>query len=141
MNRNTDNAPLLEVDNLEIHYRTSDGPVRAVDGMSQTLKPGEAMGLVGESGCGKTTAAKSLLRLLPPNGSIASGHVGFDGRDLVALDDESMRRTRWKDIAWISQAPMNALDPTQRAGDQTVEARQPHITTGAKTPRAPPPTR
>jgi len=128
MNRNTDNAPLLEVDNLEIHYRTSDGPVRAVDGMSLTLKPGEAMGLVGESGCGKTTAAKSLLRLLPPNGSIAGGRVGFDGRDLVALDDESMRRTRWKDIAWISQAAMNALDPIQRVGDQIVEAMQAHIT-------------
>src|SRR5690554_3595397 len=95
--------------------------------MSLSLKPGEAMGLVGESGCGKTTAAKSLLRLLPPNGSIAGGTVDFDGRDLVGLDAESMRRTRWKDIAWISQAAMNALDPIQRVGDQIVEAMQAHI--------------
>ncbi len=123
----TDMNPLLDVRDLEIHYRTSEGPVRAVDGMSLRLKPGEAMGLVGESGCGKTTAAKSLLRLLPPNGSIAGGGVDFAGRDLVALDAESMRRTRWKDIAWISQAAMNALDPIQRVGDQIVEAMQAHI--------------
>ncbi|HLR46150.1 MAG TPA: ABC transporter ATP-binding protein, partial [Deinococcales bacterium] len=118
---------LLDVRDLSIHYATAAGPVRAVDGIDLQLKPGEAMGLVGESGCGKTTAAKSLLRLLPPNGSIASGSMGFSGRDLAGLDAEEMRRTRWKEIAWISQAAMNALDPIQRVGDQIVEAMQAHI--------------
>src|SRR5690625_2222227 len=123
--RNT--SPLLDVRDLSVHYATAAGPVRAVDGIDLQLKPGEAMGLVGESGCGKTTAAKSLLRLLPPNGSIASGSMGFSGRDLAGLDAEEMRRTRWKEIAWISQAAMNALDPIQRVGDQIVEAMQAHI--------------
>ncbi len=127
MNSTIKNELLLDVDNLSVHYRTGAGPVRAVDGIDLKLSPGEAMGLVGESGCGKTTAAKSLLRLLPPNGSVASGSVDFDGRDLVTLDEESMRRTRWKDIAWISQAAMNALDPIYRVGDQIVEAMQAHV--------------
>jgi peptide/nickel transport system ATP-binding protein len=118
---------LLQLDNLSVHYDTRRGAVRAVDGITLKLKPGEAMGLVGESGCGKTTAAKSLLRLLPPNGRIASGSISFAGRDLASLDEESMRRTRWKDIAWISQAAMNALDPIYRVGDQIVEAMQAHI--------------
>jgi peptide/nickel transport system ATP-binding protein len=119
--------PLLQLDNLSVHYDTGNGAVRAVDGVTLNLKPGEAMGLVGESGCGKTTAAKSLLRLLPPNGRIAGGSIDFAGRNLATLDDESMRRTRWKDIAWISQAAMNALDPIYRVGDQIVEAMQAHI--------------
>ena len=127
MNIPTDNRPLLDVRDLAVHYRTGAGPVRAVDGIDLRLQPGQAMGLVGESGCGKTTAAKSLLRLLPPNGSIADGTIDFDGRDLAGLDAESMRRTRWKDIAWISQAAMNALDPIQRVGNQIVEAMQAHI--------------
>src|SRR5690554_6504248 len=127
MNTATDTRPLLDVTDLAVHYRTAAGPVRAVDGIDLRLQPGEAMGLVGESGCGKTTAAKSLLRLLPPNGGIADGTIGFDGRDLAGLDAESMRRTRWKDIAWISQAAMNALDPIQRVGNQIVEAMQAHI--------------
>ena len=123
---NTD-TPLLDIRDLAIHYGTGAGPVKAVDGMNLRLMPGEAMGLVGESGCGKTTAAKSLLRLLPPNGRIAGSSIDFDGRDLTALNAEQMRKTRWKDIAWISQAAMNALDPIYRVGDQIVEAMQAHI--------------
>lgn len=125
--RSTPAEALLHLEQLSVHYDTQYGAVRAVDGITLSLKPGEAMGLVGESGCGKTTAAKSLLRLLPPNGRIASGRIDFAGRDLATLDDESMRRTRWKDIAWISQAAMNALDPIYRVGDQIVEAMQAHI--------------
>jgi peptide/nickel transport system ATP-binding protein len=101
--------------------------VRAVDGIDFAIRPGEALGLVGESGCGKTTAAKAMLRLLPPNGEIPTGGIDFAGRDLVPLDEESMRRVRWKEIAWISQAAMNALDPVYRIGDQIVEAMQAHI--------------
>jgi len=118
---------LLDVRDLAIHYRTGAGPVRAVDGIDFTIAPGEALGLVGESGCGKTTAAKAMLKLLPPNGEIPHGVIDFAGRDLVPLQGEDMRRVRWKEIAWISQAAMNALDPVYRVGDQIVEAMNAHI--------------
>lgn len=118
---------LLKVEDLAIHYRTGAGPVQAVDGIHFDLRPGEALGLVGESGCGKTTAAKAMLRLLPPNGEVPRGRIDFDGRDLAALDEESMRKVRWKDIAWISQAAMNALDPVYTVGDQILEAMNAHI--------------
>ncbi len=118
---------LLDVRDLAIHYRTGAGPVQAVDGIDFTVAPGEALGLVGESGCGKTTAAKAMLKLLPPNGLIPRGRIDFAGRDLVPLTGEAMRRVRWKEIAWISQAAMNALDPVYRVGDQILEAMQAHI--------------
>lgn len=118
---------LLKLDDVAVHYLTNTGPVQAVDGISFDLSPGEALGLVGESGCGKTTAAKSLLRLLPKNAHIARGTIDFDGRELASLDAEAMRRVRWKEIAWISQAAMNALDPVYRVGDQIVEAMQAHV--------------
>ncbi|MDR5905146.1 ABC transporter ATP-binding protein [Franzmannia qiaohouensis] len=119
-------SPLLSVDDLAIHYRTGAGPVQAVDGVSFSLAPGEALGLVGESGCGKTTAAKAMLRLLPPNGEVPRGHIDFAGRDLLGLDPEAMRRVRWDEIAWISQAAMNALDPVYTVGDQILEAMSAH---------------
>jgi peptide/nickel transport system ATP-binding protein len=115
------------VRDLAVHYRTGSGPVQAVDGIDFSLAPGEALGLVGESGCGKTTAAKAMLKLLPPNGEIPRGRIDFAGRDLVPLKGEDMRRVRWKEIAWISQAAMNALDPVYRVGDQILEAMQAHI--------------
>ncbi len=118
---------LLDVRDLAIHYRTGAGPVQAVDGIDFTIAPGEALGLVGESGCGKTTAAKAMLKLLPPNGEIPRGVIDFAGRDLVPLTGEDMRRVRWKEIAWISQAAMNALDPVYRVGDQIIEAMNAHI--------------
>ncbi|WP_205961590.1 ABC transporter ATP-binding protein [Pararhodobacter oceanensis] len=118
---------LLDVRDLAIHYRTGAGPVQAVDGINFSIAPGEALGLVGESGCGKTTAAKAMLKLLPPNGEIPRGQIDFAGRDLVPLKGEDMRRVRWKEIAWISQAAMNALDPVYRVGDQILEAMQAHI--------------
>lgn len=123
---------LLGVRDLAIHYRTAAGPVQAVDGIDFDIRSGEALGLVGESGCGKTTAAKGMLRLLPPNGEIPRGRIDFGGRDLVPLGEEVMRRVRWKEIAWISQAAMNALDPVYRVGDQIVEAMQAHITIDRK---------
>src|SRR5690554_4813870 len=120
-------SDLLTVTDLAIHYHTGAGPVRAVDGIDFSIAPGEALGLVGESGCGKTTAAKAMLKLLPPNGDIPRGQMDFNGRDLVPLTGEDMRRVRWKEIAWISQAAMNALDPVYRVGDQILEAMQAHI--------------
>ena len=125
--RDTAADTLLDVRDLAIHYRTAAGPVQAVDGIDFSVAPGEALGLVGESGCGKTTAAKAMLKLLPPNGEIPRGEIGFAGRDLVPLTGEAMRRVRWKEIAWISQAAMNALDPVYRVGAQILEAMQAHI--------------
>jgi peptide/nickel transport system ATP-binding protein len=78
-------APVLDVRDLRVHYRTGDGEVRAVDGIDLRVSPGEALGLVGESGCGKTTAAKGILRLLPPNGRIAGGRITLGDVDLVRL--------------------------------------------------------
>jgi peptide/nickel transport system ATP-binding protein len=117
---------LLDVQGLHVHYRTAAGAVRAVDGIDLRVDAGEALGLVGESGCGKTTAAKAVIRLLPPSGRIAGGAIRFAGQDLATVDEETMRRVRWRDIAWISQAAMNALDPVYRVGDQIVEAIRTH---------------
>jgi oligopeptide/dipeptide ABC transporter ATP-binding protein len=113
---------MLEVRDLRIVYDTRQGPVRAVDGVSFGIEEGEHFGLVGESGCGKTTLAKSLLRLLPPNGRIAGGAIRFRGDDLVTMDAETLRRLRWREIAMIPQSAMGALDPVFRVGDQLAEA-------------------
>lgn len=125
-NKNNANEKLLEVRGLSVEYRIGADKLRAVDGVSFDLAPGEALGLVGESGCGKTTAAKSIIRLLPDNGAIAGGSVNFAGRDLTKISDEELRKLRWDEIAWISQAAMNALDPMYRVGDQIVEVMQAH---------------
>ena len=117
---------LVEVRNLDIEYRTQKGPLKAVSDISFTLEEGERLGLVGESGCGKTTLAKSLMRLLPDNGVVANGEIIFKGRDLVKLSDEEVRKLRWSEISMIAQSAMNALNPVYRVGAQIVEAIQAH---------------
>lgn len=112
---------ILEVKNLSVEYMTSKGPVKAIDGVSFSIERGEALGIVGESGCGKSTILKSLLRLLPENGVISEGQVLFDGLDLVQLDQEGLRDVRWKKIALINQAAMNAFNPVYRVGEQILE--------------------
>ena len=118
---------LLRVKDLAVHYRTAAGPVQAVDGIDFDIRPGEALGLVGESGCGKTTSAKAMLKLLPPNGFIPRGSIELSGRDIAPYSEDQMRALRWSEIAWVSQAAMNALDPVYRIGDQITEAMQAHI--------------
>lgn len=118
--------PLLEVRDLRVSYATRQGEVRAANGVSFTLEQGETLGLLGESGSGKTTVAKALLKLLPPNGRIAGGAIVFDGQDLVPLTEAEMRRVRWQRISMIFQSAMNALDPVYRVGDQIVEAIRLH---------------
>ncbi len=113
---------LLEIRDLVVEFRLGDGRVgRAVDGIDFDLDAGEALGLVGESGCGKTTTALALARLLPGNGRIARGTIRFDGQDLTALDDAAFRHRRWSDISIIFQGAMNALNPVRRVGDQVAE--------------------
>ncbi len=114
---------LLEVDSLKVYFSTIRGYVKAVDGVSFTVKKGEAFGLAGESGCGKTTTALSILRLLPSNGEIKGGKILFDGMDIVTLDEETLRKEiRWKRISIVFQGAMNALNPVFTIGDQIMEA-------------------
>jgi oligopeptide/dipeptide ABC transporter ATP-binding protein len=112
---------LLEVKDLTVEFRVPGGSVRAVDGMSFHVEAGEAVGLVGESGCGKTTTALAITRLLPENGRLAGGSVIFDGEDLTTLKRGPFRRRRWTDMSIIFQGAMNALNPVVRVGDQVAE--------------------
>jgi peptide/nickel transport system ATP-binding protein len=113
---------LLEVKHLRTYFETSKGLYKAVDDTSFDLDHGEALGLVGESGCGKTTSALSIVRLLPKEGKIHGGQILFEGTDLVQLSDEEIRSRRWKDISIIFQGSMNALNPVMKVGDQIAEA-------------------
>ena len=110
------NTSLLSVEGLTASYSTRQGDVRAVSDVSFSLQRGEALGLVGESGSGKTTIAVSLLKLLPDNGRLTSGHIYLDGEDLVSLDEDGMRRVRWNRMSMIFQAAMNSLNPVYKVG-------------------------
>ncbi len=115
--------PLLEVKNLKTYFKVQRGSVKAVDDVSFAVEKGEAMGLVGESGCGKTTVSLSVLRILPSNGTIISGEILFKSVDLAKLTESEMRtQIRWKGISIVFQGAMNALNPVYRIGDQIVEA-------------------
>ncbi len=118
--------PLLEVDRLVMHYKIKAGAVSAVDDVTFTIHQGEAVGLVGESGCGKTSIALSLLRLLPSNAQHISGEVRLNGENLFFLSPEEMRQRRWKDIAMVFQGAMNSWNPVYRVGDQIAEAIDTH---------------
>jgi len=114
-------APLLEVEDLRVHFRLASGSVKAVDGVSFRLDDGEALGIAGESGCGKTTTALSLVRLLPPNARIRSGSVKLFGIDLVPKTERQLLRYRWREISIVFQGAMNALNPVRRVGEQIAE--------------------
>ncbi len=113
---------LLTAENLTVGYRTKRGFMRAVDGVSFSVKKGRSLGLVGESGCGKTTVGMTLMGLLPSNGEVREGGILFKGEDLLQKTEEEMRRVRWNQIAMIFQAAMNALNPVQRVEKQIAEA-------------------
>ncbi|MCW3980509.1 MAG: ABC transporter ATP-binding protein [Candidatus Bathyarchaeota archaeon] len=117
----------LDVRDLTTYYFTRRGPVRAVEGVSFQLEKGEAMGLAGESGCGKTTIALSLLKILPQGGRIVNGEVILNGTDIVGLSETEMRKDiRWKKLSIVFQGAMNAMNPVYKVGDQIVEAIQLH---------------
>jgi peptide/nickel transport system ATP-binding protein len=117
---------LLEVNNLQTHFPTRSGLVRAVDGVSFYLDRGELLGLVGESGCGKSITALSIMRLIAPPGNIVNGEILFDGKDLLKLSDTAMREMRGDDIAMIFQDPMTSLNPVFTVGEQIAEALRLH---------------
>jgi peptide/nickel transport system ATP-binding protein len=112
---------LLEVENLRTYFKTQEGVLKAVDGVDFMLDKGQAMGLAGESGCGKTTAALSIMKLLPANGYIAGGKITFMNQDMARVTGDKLRAIRWRDISIIFQGAMNALNPVKRVGDQIVE--------------------
>ena len=119
--------PLLEVRNLHTEFRTGAGVVRAVDGISYTVDPGETVAIVGESGSGKSVSALSLLRLIPdPPGRITEGEVLFAGRNLMRLSEEEMRQVRGGDIGMVFQEPMTSLNPVLTIGRQITETLEQH---------------
>ena len=118
---------VLEVKDLTMHYETSKGPVHAVDDMTFSLARGESLGLVGESGCGKSSVAISLLKRLPDNGRILRGEIRLNSIDLVPLDESQIRQYRWRNIAMIFQAAMNSLNPVHKVESQIVEAIRQHM--------------
>jgi len=118
---------LLNLKNLKTYYRMDNRNIKAVDGVSLKLKQGENLGLVGESGCGKTTLSKSINRILPDNGGIVAGEILFKGQDIASMPEKKLNNIRWRDIAMVTQSAMNALNPVYKIGDQMVEAFQTHI--------------
>ena len=119
---------VLEVNDLRTYFYTPEGVVKAVDGVSYDVKEGETMALVGESGCGKTVSALSIMRLIPiPPGKIVSGRISFHGKDLAALDDEEIRKIRGKEIAMVFQEPMTSLNPVLTIGRQLTETLEVHL--------------
>ena len=116
-------TPVLEVEDLRTHFVTSEGTTRAVDGVSFTMGAGETLGIVGESGCGKSVTALSIMRLLPPGlGRHVGGSVRCGGTDLIGLSEAAMRRIRGDRIAMVFQEPMTSLNPVLTVGDQIAEA-------------------
>src|SRR5215472_670734 len=121
-------ATLLEVRNLRTHFFTQEGVVKAVDGVSYSLEEGETLGLVGESGCGKSVSALSIMRLVPdPPGKTVGGEVIFDGQDLLKLPASEIRRVRGKRIAMVYQEPMTSLNPVLSIERQLTESLELHL--------------
>ncbi len=121
-------APLLEVNNLRTEFHTAEGVVHAVNGVSYSLDQGETLGIVGESGCGKSVSALSIMRLVPnPPGRIVGGQVLFEGRDLLTLSDAEMRKIRGAKIAMVFQDPMTSLNPVLTIEQQISEALTLHL--------------
>jgi oligopeptide/dipeptide ABC transporter ATP-binding protein len=119
--------PLLTVDDLRVQFRTSRGVVHAVNGISFDVAPGETLGIVGESGCGKSVTSLALMGILARNARVAGGTAMFEGRDLLQLPDDELRRIRGKDVAMIFQDPMTSLNPVLTIGRQIREALETHF--------------
>jgi oligopeptide/dipeptide ABC transporter ATP-binding protein len=133
----SDTTPLLEVKGLRTEFRSGGSSFAAVDGISFSLAPGETLGIVGESGCGKSVTSLSIMRLVPnPPGRITAGDIRLEGRNLLDLPESAMRAVRGDDIAMIFQEPMTSLNPVQTVGDQIIEAVQLHRSLSAAAARA-----
>ena len=126
---------VLDIDDLTVEYETETGNLRAVDSVDLSVKDGEILGIVGESGCGKTTLTKSIVGILHENGHVAGGEIRYNGRDISGLSEEGYRDVRWKEVSYIIQNAMNALDPVVRIGSQFVEIIQAHTDLSKKEAR------
>jgi peptide/nickel transport system ATP-binding protein len=124
--RATSSEPLLEIEDIVIEYVLRDRRVRAVDGVSLDVHPGEIVGLAGESGCGKSTLAHAVTRIIKPPGAITSGRIVFRGEDIVPMRGEQLRKFRWRNVSLVFQSAMNSLNPVMRVGDQFVDMLQAH---------------
>ncbi|HEY4893577.1 MAG TPA: ABC transporter ATP-binding protein [Reyranella sp.] len=129
-------GPLLELRRLAVSFATDDGTVQAVDGIDLSLARGRTLGLVGESGCGKSVTSLAIMGLLPPENSKVKGEVRFEGRDLLTLDADTIRDLRGARLAMIFQEPMTSLNPAYTVGDQIIEAIQQHQGLSAADARA-----
>src|SRR2546421_9035731 len=126
--------PLLEVSDLSVEYASDSGPVRAVDQVSLQVAPGEFIGSVGDSVCGKPPLLYAIARLLSAPATIAGGSVRLKGRDLLAMDEEALREIRWRDYSLVMQSAMNALNPVLTVGAQlrdTIDAHEASFTAGS----------
>ncbi len=123
----SNDAPILDVRNLVMHYRTEKGDVSAIEDVSFSLKAGESFGLVGESGCGKTSVAMALLQLQAENAGFEGGEILLNGKDLLLMGPSEMRSHRWNDISMVFQGAMNAWNPVHKVGAQIKEAMDLHV--------------
>ena len=126
MSRQDDGAPLLAIKNLQTYFATADGLVKAVDGVSFSIRNGATLGVVGESGCGKSVTALSVMRLIERPGRVVGGEILFDGKNLVDLPDDEMREVRGNAISMIFQEPMTSLNPVFTCGSQIAESISTH---------------
>ena len=122
------NTPLLDISNLQVEFNLKNGIVRAVDNVSFTVKRGEFLAIVGESGCGKSVTALSIMKLLPKKvASIKAEHIKFDGQDLIGFSEAQMREIRGRRMSMIFQEPMTSLNPVLTIGDQLTEPLITHL--------------
>jgi peptide/nickel transport system ATP-binding protein len=117
---------LLDIRDLCVDYVTDEGPVRAIDHLDLTVAPGEVLGVAGESGSGKTTLAKVIMRILPPPAVITGGEILFKGRDILSMDEEELRKMRWREISMVFQSAMDALNPVISVGEQIMDTLLAH---------------
>ena len=122
----TDQKPLLEVRNLKTYFYTEDGVVRAVDGVNFEVYPGEVLGIVGESGCGKSVTSLSIMRLVAAPGKVADGEILLDGKNLLDLSEDEMTKVRGNRVSMIFQQPQTALNPVFQVDDQIAEVLNIH---------------
>ena len=127
---------LMDIENLTVEFLTARGALRAVDQLSLEIGAGESVGLVGESGCGKTATALSILQLLPRPGRVASGEIRFLGKDLLGLGESEMRGIRGRQIAMVFQEPMRSMNPVERCGEQVAETLNIHLHFGSHESRS-----
>lgn len=119
-------SPLLDVRGLQVDYQTADGPVRAANGISFAIQPGEVFGLAGESGCGKSTVAHAIMRLLRPPAVITGGNIDFRGKDILDMDIPELQAFRWKETSMVFQSALNALNPVLKIKDQIADVMIKH---------------